>query len=740
MKINTKINLYFAVAFLVTSLLSFFAISQQVIKILDNQAYKQIESVNKIKSEHISTFLNSEREVIQALASDYNMTRKEIEEAKKNVSQINELYLIGLDGKVLLSSDQTQEGSDKTSESYFVEGQKRTYVSDFHFSDIFNKNTYSVSAPVIDGSTNKLKGVIVARMEPDNLYSIVESKISLGDSGESFLVNKDRYFISPSRYLGSTVVLNKKVQTQNVDECFSNDNTEHIAKKYFDYRNAPIIGSHAYLNDVNWCLISKIDYSEILDQNYQIVIIATISIFASLALFLVVGYFLSKKIVNPINNLINGARNIIGGNYTIKLNSKSKDEIGELSRTFDQMTDVVKKTNEDIEIRVLEQTRELDDQKTAILNILEDTENSAEELEKFKLAVENVSDQVVITDSEGIVLYGNKAIKRITGYEPEESIGKKAGKLWSTPMGKEYYENMWKTIKTDKKVFISEITNVRKGGEKYQAMINISPILNNNNEIIFFVGIERDITKEKEIDNAKTEFISLASHQLRTPLSTINWYVEMLLSEDAGKINKEQRKFLEEAYAGSQRMVSLVNALLNVSRIESNSYMIEPVPTDVSKLLDSVIFDLKPKIEAKKLIINLSKDNIPTISLDPNLTNIIFQNLITNAVKYTKIGGKVDIGLNIKKDTNKLVISVKDDGLGIPETQKDKIFTKLFRADNVKKTDTEGTGLGLYLIKGLIERSKGKIWFESTENIGSTFYVTLPLAGMVAKEGTKQLS
>lgn len=403
------------------------------------------------------------------------------------------------------------------------------------------------------------------------------------------------------------------------------------------------------------------------------------------------------------------------------------------------MVDIVNMVKQNIESKIEEQTKDLDDQKTAILNILDDTEKNAHDLEKFKLSVDNVSDQVVITDPEGIIIYGNKSIKSITGYEVEEAIGKKAGSLWKKPMPDEYYKNLWETIKIKKSPFSDEITNIRKNGDEYQALINISPILDSNNEILFFVGIERDITKEKEIDKAKTEFISLASHQLRTPLSTINWYVEMLLAGDAGTINPEQKKFLEEAYSGSQRMVSLVNALLNVSRIESNTYMVEPVPTDVGKLLDSVVLDIKPKYEAKNITIEIEKNDVPTILLDPNLTNIILQNLITNSVKYTNKDGKIVISLSVKKDTNELLIQVKDNGMGIPVGQQEKIFTKLFRADNVQKTDTEGTGLGLYLIKGLIERSKGKIWFESKENVGTTFYVTLPLSGMVAKEGTKQL-
>jgi len=366
-------------------------------------------------------------------------------------------------------------------------------------------------------------------------------------------------------------------------------------------------------------------------------------------------------------------------------------------------------------------------------------QNLANDLEKFKLAVDNASDHIVITDPDGIVLYGNKMVEKITGYNLNESLGKKAGVLWRKPMDQAYYEKLWETIKKNKKIYVGEIKNVRKNKEEYEASISIAPVLDNKNKVIYFVGIERDITREKEIDKAKTEFVSLASHQLRTPLSTINWYAEMLLNGDAGKMKAEQVQYLQEIYKGNQRMVDLVNSLLNVSRLELGTFSVEPKMTSITKIADEAIGELKHKIEEKN--INFKKEyklNIPEMMLDEKLTMIIFQNLLSNAVKYTSEKGKVNLNLGVKgKD---LEIIVADSGLGIPKKQQDKIFDKLFRADNVRQTDTEGTGLGLYIIKAILDNTGGKIRFESEENKGSKFYITLPLGGMKQKEGTKKLN
>ncbi|MDD5716156.1 MAG: PAS domain S-box protein, partial [Patescibacteria group bacterium] len=393
--------------------------------------------------------------------------------------------------------------------------------------------------------------------------------------------------------------------------------------------------------------------------------------------------------------------------------------------------------------------RDITDKKRAEVRL----QQYASELEKFKLAVDNASDHIVITDQDGVVLYMNDAAERITGFPRAEVIGKKAGsgQLWGGLMDKRYYEKLWRTIKTEKKPLFSEIHNKRKGGVPYEAAVSISPIVDGAGIVKFFIGVERDITREKEVDRAKTEFVSLASHQLRTPLSAINWYTEMLLAGDAGKITKEQRQYLDEVYRGNKRMVELVNALLNVSRLELGTFIVEPEMTDMKALVRGVIGELKPHITAKKLRIQQSfAKEVPRMNVDPKLMRTVFQNLLSNAVKYTLKSGTVRVALAMAKAGNdfggrnvradSLCITVADTGMGIPAHQQNQIFQKLFRADNVRVTDSEGTGLGLYIVKAILDQSGGMVWFHSTEGKGTTFYATIPKAGMRKKEGTKLLS
>lgn len=363
-------------------------------------------------------------------------------------------------------------------------------------------------------------------------------------------------------------------------------------------------------------------------------------------------------------------------------------------------------------------------------------------LRSFQQTVEAASDHISITDENGDILYVNPALELATGLSRAEVIGKKVGSkmLWGGLMEQKFYERLWKTIKEEKRPFGAHVRNKRRDGQVYDAFLTAIPIVDKDGIIQAYVGVEHDITKERKFDRAKTEFVSLASHQLRTPLSTIGWYAEMLLSGDAGEPNPEQKQYLDEIYRANRRMVELVNAFLNVSRLELGSFIVEPESVAMIPVCEGVIADEKPNLERKHIVLetNFGKD-VPVIHADPKLLRVIFQNLISNAIKYTPDNGKVIVEIALEADKRNVHITVRDTGYGIPKDQHEKIFTKLFRADNVKVRETDGTGLGLYIVKSIVDHSKGKIWFESEVNKGTAFHVMIPTSGMRKKEGATKI-
>ncbi len=361
---------------------------------------------------------------------------------------------------------------------------------------------------------------------------------------------------------------------------------------------------------------------------------------------------------------------------------------------------------------------------------------------KDEALLESIGDGMIAVDKDEKVIMINQYTEKMIAWKEQDIIGKKWFEVLSMEDEKgnvilSEKRPVQLTLSSGKKTTIADYYYVRKDKTRFPAAITASPVILNG-KMTGVIMIFRDITKEKEIDRAKTEFVSLASHQLRTPLTAINWSVEMLLAENFGRLTPDQEENLKKIYNHSQRMVGLVNALLNASRIELGTLVIETKPTDLKDVANSVLDELLVQIKNKKLKVKKSYDkNLSMINVDPKLIRIVFQNLLSNAVKYTLEKGT--ISLMIKKQKPDVLIKVSDTGYGIPKNQQSKIFTKLFRADNVKEKDPDGTGLGLYIVKSIMEQSGGKIWFESKENKGTTFYATIPFKGMKKKQGAKEL-
>lgn len=360
-----------------------------------------------------------------------------------------------------------------------------------------------------------------------------------------------------------------------------------------------------------------------------------------------------------------------------------------------------------------------------------------EQLRIRSLAIETAENTAFITDKNGAIQWVNASFTKLTGYTSVEAIGKTPRILKSGKLHQDFYEHFWKTILAGNPIR-SKVIDRRKDGTLFTADQIVTPVKDNHGNVTNFVAIQHDITKDAEIDRAKTEFVSLASHQLRTPLTTIGWYAEMLLSGDAGEITETQKKYLDEIYEGNKRMVELVNNLLNVSRIEMESFGIEPQSVKVKEIVDGVLKDITADVTAKKLHVETTYGDVETVFADPKLLRLIFQNLLTNAVQYTPDGGSIK--LTAAKRPTDTQFSVTDTGIGIPNAEREKIFTKLYRADNARRMSTDGNGLGLYMVKSILDHAGGNIWFESEEGKGSTFYVTIPLTGMQKKEGTKNLT
>ncbi len=377
---------------------------------------------------------------------------------------------------------------------------------------------------------------------------------------------------------------------------------------------------------------------------------------------------------------------------------------------------------ENLESEVKKRTKELENSQKALMNILEDIEEERkkadEEREKTLAIINNFTDGLIVFGKGKKVLLINPRAEGFIGVKENEIIGRPLFRLKKIPI----FLLITKILdRKEKKSSPEEF----KENENLILEVSVIPIKRGRQKISDLVVLH-DVTREKLIEKLKTEFVSLSAHQLRTPLSAIKWTLKMVLDGDLGKINKEEKEFLADAYKSNERMINLVNSLLNVSRIEEGRYIFNLSPLDIGELTKRIVNSYKNEAKEKDISIKIKKKMVlPKIMADKEKMQIVIDNLLKNALKYTPAKGKIIISL--ETDKKEIKFSIEDNGVGIPADQQKRIFTKFFRASNVKRMDTVGSGLGLYIIKNIIEAHHGKIWFTSQEGKGTTFFFTLPL-------------
>ncbi len=376
------------------------------------------------------------------------------------------------------------------------------------------------------------------------------------------------------------------------------------------------------------------------------------------------------------------------------------------------------------------------------------------ERNRVSLIIENINNGVIFVDSANRFTLFNKAAGKLFNVVADDVIGRNV----SDPPSNNYIKKVYEVVfglgtKQSTESHRAGEYGVEIAGDSNKSQIfkifnpepitvRVTPIrvtkdntpqevadaadsrLENVEGTIFVV---EDITREEAISQMKSEFISVAAHQLRTPLSAVKWTLKMLLEGDLGSITAEQKDFITKGYDTNEHMIRLVSDLLDVSRIEEGKFGYTFVMTSLDKLVSDLVNQSQLKAQEKQIILKYVPPTapVPDIKIDPEKLAMAIQNLIENAIRYTLKGGSVTVSLSTNA-TNE-IIAVQDTGVGIPQEQINRLFTKFFRADNVIRMQTEGSGLGLYITRNIVRRHGGDITVTSREGQGSTFAIALPL-------------
>ncbi|MEI6580677.1 MAG: ATP-binding protein [bacterium] len=385
----------------------------------------------------------------------------------------------------------------------------------------------------------------------------------------------------------------------------------------------------------------------------------------------------------------------------------------------------------------------LKENRESILSLMTDMAKTKKSLEvddaRMKTIISSMGEGLIILDRQYKITLINPKALELLGYEENEILGKnlydvvkfikskKEIPVKGWPIEKSFTDNQIITTSLEDDISIK----TERQNSPLAVTISVAPLnseLKSDQNKANVVMVIRDANKDRELDRAKSGFISTASHQLRTPLTTIRWYSEMLLSGSYGMLNKSQIDLAKEIHDGVNRLYQTINLLLGISRIESGKTGKEKIPIDLTVITTEVIRELSPSMIEKKLVyFSFSAQTDPIVVLiDPVSLRQVILNLFANAIRYTNNNGTIEGRWLVDKENKEVVYSVRDNGIGIPVVARNRIFSKFFRAENAILKIPDGTGLGLAFVKDIVTSWGGRVWFETEEGKGTTFFFTIP--------------
>jgi len=361
----------------------------------------------------------------------------------------------------------------------------------------------------------------------------------------------------------------------------------------------------------------------------------------------------------------------------------------------------------------------------------------ASEKERIEAIVSSVGEGLLVVGPEGRVFMSNKTASFILGKSEESMLGTELKAIFGVKGVKKLspFAPVLDVLMKKQTVRVQEASFARDDGEMVILALTATPV-DLEGSLIGGVIVFHDVTEQNLIAAAKDQFITTAAHQLRTPLSGIRWAMSLILDGSVGEVKEEQRELIKKSYDSVNRLNLLINDLLDIDKLETEKKTLNFVPVDIALLLKDILNELDGQISQKKIKVSFDpKVEGIEPELDKGSVQVVFQNLVENAVRYTKEGGEVRI--EVEKEPKAVHVSVEDNGIGIPRNQQKSIFTRFFRAGNAQLMEPDGSGLGLYITKQIVDRHKGKMWFESEEGKGTVFHVTLPLLSKSKKNQKK---
>jgi PAS domain S-box-containing protein len=722
-------------------------------------AKNAIQNIDRSINENLQKIKNLSFDLQTALkkegnAIEINETQILLEVSKFDSATWSEIAIIDLNGKRLFSSEKKLIGTNIRSESeIFQQIIYKANLGDLAVSDVysdkFGNPIMIISSPIKD-SRGDISGAAIGKLN----WNQIQLRLPISNNSTFFILNNQGTLIATNKLEDRSGILkdnfskNAEIQRANAGATIIVADEGLFLKERSLLLYSREEGFEDYSGN-NWLLGIEIPATIFFGGTYSAInsafLLAILFIFIIFAMVIII---LIRLVIEPINSLFEFIKKIASGDFSARLIKSSENEIGALGVAVNEMAEKIEGYQRNLEVRIDEKTEELqktlqtveeknsslENTKKAMLSLLQDINmekrNIAAQRARTEIILASIGDAVFATDLEGKIIITNDALEKLLGYKREDISGEDF-REFLTPLKNNKGDNIDITkeilIKKEPVSILNGFQLISKGGMLIEVSITASPIKDQNEVVFGMIVVAHDMTKERELEKAKDNFLSIAAHQLRTPLGSVRWNLEMLLNDDIEKIGGATKEVLHQIEESNRRMIDLTNNLLDVSRIDQGRVADEPANIEIIKIIKDSFKEVEPTA-AKNGISCAVKSQMPEIFayVDQKKFREVIQNLISNGVKYNIAGGKLDVTVSTKAES--IVIDIKDTGIGIPQEEHSQIYGKFFRAKNAILSETEGTGLGLYVVKSYIESWGGKIWFESEKGRGSTFHLTVPLA------------
>jgi PAS domain S-box-containing protein len=737
MKISNKISFSFLIIALILASISLYVFYTIAKNNLIDAISAHLVTTARSRAHHIEANLDRELETLKLVSSrtqlrlsleDYNRTKdpedkrkmtRILRDAMHSISGIRNIFIMDLSGKVIVSTDKTLEGKNYSDEMFFIKGEKEDNLFLIPVED--SDAAIYLSGPLL--LEGNFLGVLAIVSSSDNIFNVTTDRTGLGKTGEVYLVNEDGYMVSPSRFK-ENILFMQWVDTEGTRKGFKEvekfEDKVHSYKPfiYKDYRGIRTLGVNDHIRGTEWLLLAEIDEEEALAPLAKIRLLFTaLMIIVVLATWLM-GVFISKIITRPIETLRTGTEIIGQGHLDHKIGTVSDDEIGQLSRSFDAMTESLKKTTASRD----ELAREVEE-RIKLEKSLKESE------EKFRTLVDNIPGITYrcAYDKNWTMEYISDEVERITGYKASDFIKNNIRSYASIihPDDVKYVESAAAEGVKNRTAYTIEYRIIDTKGEEHWVYERGQGIFKDDGSVAWLDGTIFDVTEHKKLDKLKDEFVNTVSHELRTPLASIKQRIFAIKGKAGKKSPAEQAEFIDLTERNVDRLAHLVNNILDYQKLSAGKYDFKPGECDISELAKDVEKEMLPLAENKglKLSTRIAKD-LPKMKIDCDMIVQVLMNLVDNAIKYTDKGS---VEIIAEKTRDEVRVSVKDTGGGIKDYNIDKLFRSFSRLPTIEGTGPGGSGLGLAISKKIIELHGGSIWAESEFGKGSTFSFSLPI-------------